>query len=327
MKKLMMIIASAVIVFMSSVPVFAAIPPAELDAYLAEVGMNEPELREYLAAMQYPAIEDYESISELRKKLGKPLTEATLAEFLDKNQMSKEELEEMLIAYGELEDGEEIVDNFYFVNDLNDYLYDQLEDEFYLAMKDVFDEFSITKEEYGKLYDHLNTVRKGSDIEGALAELDLLADEMMSVGEFETMDEISEEEVAEMLAIYDEIQRIFQVKFTYALVQNGVEKDLSLQALMEIEELSEDAVLKINVYALNTNEKLLDLIITPEMFNDDLIEDVGDGLKDATKTTPVKTEMGGKLPKTAGDYMAGMLIGLLLIGGSIVFMKKAGSVK
>ncbi|CAH0344799.1 processed acidic surface protein [Bacillus sp. CECT 9360] len=335
MKKFLMIVISSVIVLMSSIPVFAAVSDQELNDYLAGT-MTKSEFLIYLEDYDLN-YQDYESIDALREEIGDPLTRANLDIYLEENGITEEELTTILIESGEIEEGQSILDaeyfhftfelDFYLEEPLTDEDYETLKPEVYADLKETLDELSITQEEFYKFYDHVNNVRKGTDITSALEELNLLAEDLLSVGEFESIDDISEEEIAEMLAIYEEIQQIFQVEFSYALVQNGTETDLSLQALLQLDELSKDTVLKVNVYALNTGEKLLDLIITPEMFNDDLIEDVGDDLKDATQTAPVKTEKGGKLPKTAGDYMAGMLMGLLLIGGSVVFMKKAGSVK
>lgn len=337
MKKFLMIIISSVIVLMSSVPVFAAIAPSELNAYLAEVDLTADQFDEYLSSWEID-IDDYDSVDDLRADLGERLTPEVLAAYLAENNITEDELKELLIENGELESGQEILDadNLYFTSDLDYYLdteepltdedYEALKPEIYAEMKEILDELSITQAEFYKFYDHVNNVRKDTDIMSALEEMEILAEDLMSVGEFESVDEISEEEIANMLAIYDEIQRIFQVDFKYALIEDGVEKQISLRTLLEIEDVKEDTSLKVYVYDKAGN-LLLDLIITPEMFGDDVVKDIGTEIKDVTKTTPVKTEKGGKLPKTAGDYTAGMLIGLLLMAGSFVFMKKAGSVK
>ncbi|MDQ0220020.1 processed acidic surface protein [Peribacillus cavernae] len=361
MKKFLMIIVSAVIVLMFSVPAFAAgITDEELNGYLAGTMTVKEFKEEYLASWEID-LKDYESLDELREDFGEPLTEENLANYLEENQISEEELKDILIEYGELEEGQSILDGEYlqFTSDLDFYLedeedyqltdedYEAMKEDFYAEIKDMFDELSITRAEYDALFDHVNTVRKDTDITSSIEELDVLAGEMMSVGDFETIDEISDEEIAQMLKIYDEIQRIFQVKFTYALVKDGVEKELSLEALMQLEDPGK-ASLKVYVTDLN-GKLLLDLIVTPEMFGSEFIEKTGSDLKGSTEVVkevqqkevqqkevkhkemkhkvPIKTEKGGKLPKTAGNYMAGMLFGILLLGGSFVFLKKARSVK
>jgi processed acidic surface protein len=349
MKKFLMVIVSAVFVLLSSVPVFAAGLSDQLLAEYLDGKMTVKEFKQYLADYDY-SVSEFGSVDDLRAEFGEPLTREHLDIYLKENNMTEEELTKILIDNGELEKGQSILDSeyLYFTSDLDFYVDDNempkdedfalMKDEFYTEMKDMFDQMSITRSEYNALFDHVNSVRKGTDIMKELEKLNVLAEDMMSVGQFDNVDDLSEQEIAKILSIYDEIQRIFQVKFKYALIKDGVEREMSLQALVQMKDPGK-ASLKVYVYDLQ-GKQLLDLIITPDMFSDEIVKETGRDLKAsasivkqvAQKATvkhkaPVKTEMGGKLPKTAGDYVTGMLFGLLLLSGAILFLKKAGSIK
>ena len=58
-----------------------------------------------------------------------------------------------------------------------------------------------------------------------------LGDRMMQFEEFETLDDLTAEQVAELLSIYDELQNLFQVQFKYSLVSNDQSTSLSTEEL------------------------------------------------------------------------------------------------
>ena len=97
-----------------------------------------------------------------------------------------------------------------------------------------------------------------------------LGDRMMQFEEFETLDDLTAEQVAELLSIYEDLQSIFQVHFKYNLINNGTSTSLSTDELFRLEELN-DAKLNISIYDVNGN-LLLYFVITGEMFDSYLIQ-------------------------------------------------------
>lgn len=93
----------------------------KLETYLNEIGMTSEELEEYLDSDGY-TLDDFQSVDELRNKLGEVLTEENLQRLLQEYGLTKEQLTQLLIDNGELEPNEKITDVFKFYNDLKKYL-------------------------------------------------------------------------------------------------------------------------------------------------------------------------------------------------------------
>ena len=65
-------------------------------------------------------LDELESVAELRDTLGPTVTPETLHNLLNEYEMTEEELTDLLIEYGELEEGESIIDTFHFIYDIED---------------------------------------------------------------------------------------------------------------------------------------------------------------------------------------------------------------
>jgi processed acidic surface protein len=342
MKKFMAAVICAVIVFSAGFPTFAAgsISSTELNKYLAEINMTKSELDEYLAGLEF-SLADFESVEDLKFTLGEPLTPASLQNFLKENELTEQELKDILVEYGELEEGESIVDNFHFISDLEYYVFengysdeefaDQLDDEVFNDMEDLFSEMGLEEEELNKLAQHFESLALNeAELEKRMYEL---GERMSAFDNIEDPEDVTPEQVAELISIYQEIADIFQIQFKFALVKNGVAQDISLQSLLNLDELG-DQSLQVSILNLQ-GEKLVDFILTPEMLGSEIIQETGQDLKSTTKVVekiqqhkaPIKTVKGAKLPKTAGNYLSGMLLGLLLIALTFGLMKKAVKVK
>ncbi len=101
---------------------FAAPEEEDLQNYLDQIGWMKDELIEYLDFYEM-ALEDFEDMDELKDFLGPVLTEELLNELLNEHGLTFGEATDLLISNGELEDGEEILDVYTFVDDLDSDLY------------------------------------------------------------------------------------------------------------------------------------------------------------------------------------------------------------
>ncbi|MFD6208075.1 processed acidic surface protein [Peribacillus sp. NPDC060253] len=312
----------------------------ELNAYLTEVRMTQEELEEYLAYYDL-TLNELESVEELRDTLGPTVTSETLQNLLKEYEMTEAELTELLIDYGELEEGDSIIDTFHFIYDIEDIIdlemdYDdeelEYDDEEIIDLLDgLFTEIGLTDEELDKFMNHLLPIVEDPTFEDRLM---AISDRMDKLEYFETIDELSPEQVAELLSIYNDLQSLLQIQFKFALIQDGVTKNLSLEALFQLKELT-NASLLVSIYDLSGN-LLLDFILTGEMIGSDLVKETGNDIKQSTeviskvvdvkkeKKKPAhKTEKGGLLPKTAGNYLFETLIGLVLMGIAFGLIRKA----
>ena len=314
----------------------------ELNAYLSEVRMSQEELEEYLSYYDL-TLNELKSVEELRDTLGPAVTPETLQNLLEQYEMTEAELTELLIEYGELEEGDSIIDTFHFIYDIEDIIdlemdYDEEEMEYDKEISDLveglFTQIGLTDEELDRFMNHLLPIVEDPSFESRLM---AISDRMNQLEYFETIDELSAEQVAELLSIYNDLQSLLQIQFKFALIQDGTTTNLSLEALFQLKELT-NASLLVSIYDLNGNF-LLDFTLTGEMIGSDLVKETGNDIKQSTKVIskvvevkkekkkPVKpehkTEKGGLLPKTAGNYLFGALIGLVLMGIAFGLIRKA----
>lgn len=312
----------------------------ELNAYLSEVRMTQEELEEYLSYYDL-TLNELKSAEELRETLGPAVTPETLQNLLKQYEMTEAELTELLMEYGELEEGDSIIDTFHFIYDIEDIIdlemdYDEEEmeydeEEISDLMDGLFTEIGLTDEELDRFMNHLLPIVEDPSFESRLM---AISDRMNQLEYFETIDELSAEQVAELLSIYNDLQSLLQIQFKFALIQDGVTTNLSLEALFQLKELT-NASLLVSIYDLNGNF-LLDFTLTGEMIGSDLVKETGNDMKQSTeviskvvevkkekKKPEYKTEKGGVLPKTAGNYLFGALCGLVLMGIALGLIRKA----
>ncbi|OED33013.1 processed acidic surface protein [Planococcus maritimus] len=252
------------------------------------------------------------------------ITDENLASLLeDYGFASKEELEQFLNLFDE-----SLVD-YEFIEDLESSIMFYQEDWLFdLDVESVFSEFGLTEQELERLAQHFETL----DYTNPQFEERLMAlsERMIAIEEFSTVTELSAEQIAELLSIYDEFMEIFEMKAKYYFVKGDEKKEMSVQSLISLES-TDGYDLLIELY--NTQgEFLADILLTADMFGSDLIIDTGKELEDSTPTiTPIPTQpvdntnqtvKGGKLPKTASDFAANMFIGFaFVVFGALLFRR------
>jgi processed acidic surface protein len=354
----------------------------QFEAYLKEIGWEKQDFIDFIESKEW-YLEDFDSIDEL----GMPLTADGVQSVLKDFDLSREELNLLLVEWGDIEEGQDVLDSPYFlfnedletsvdfylngwegtpiddetlqqllqeydlesVEALEELLkenddslgnYEYIEDlqwavDFYIngdeyiedEFADLFTEIDLTDEEMEKLFAHLETLNW--EDEAFLDQMMLLGERMMGFEEFQTADELSAEQIADMLAIFTEMKQLLQIETKYYLVVDGVKQPVSLDALMTMESTNgNDLVMEI----YNTNgELLLDLVLTADMFGSELIQETGKDIQEAEKIVteapmkakpPVKTIKGGELPKTATNHIENTIAGLAIAAAGILFFRR-----
>ncbi|MED4039135.1 processed acidic surface protein [Niallia taxi] len=356
----------------------------DFEAYLAEIGWEKQDYLDYLKSKDW-SMSDFESVDEL----GTPLTEESIKPIMTDYDLTREELNELLVEYGDIEEGQDVLDSEYYIfaeelyetvgyyleddygtpitdenlqqllddygfasaDELEEYLqqfdesidyYDYIEDldytvDYYInggadleaEMDELFQSLQLTDEEMERLFEHFMTVYENNpDFEDQLL---ALSDRMMAFAEFESADELTAEQIAELLDISNDILDILQLDVKYYLVKDGVKQPLSIQAMMTMTSTN-GADLLIELYN-KQGDFLADVILTKELFGSELINETGKDLQEAekiVKETPVKastkavqkTVKGGKLPNTASDYLQNTMIGLVIILAGVVLFRR-----
>ncbi|SDI36825.1 processed acidic surface protein [Planococcus glaciei] len=320
----------------------AAIPPvlkeynltrAELNALLEENGDIEKGQDVLDSEWLLFAEELHEYVGfYLSENTETPLTDETLQQVIDAYEFeSKEDLESFLNEYDDsinnyktVEALEEAIDNYIFSTD------------FGFELAGLFEELGLTAEELERLEAHLKTLpfQTTEFQDRAMA----ISDRMMLVGDFDSAEDLSAEEIAEILDIFTDLLDLFELKTQYFLVKDSDKKEINLSTLLTLETVNGYDLL-IEIY--NTQGTFLaDILLTADMFGSDIIKETGEDIKEveetvvvapapitktptSTKAAPVKqTVKGGKLPDTASPYVTNTLAGLALVLLGVVLYRR-----
>lgn len=370
-----LIVISILVIGFSIIPskTFALEPnDPDLDLFLDEIGWEKQDYIDYLESNEW-GLEYFDSVDEL----GTPLTEEGVQQVLADYDLTREELNDLLVEYGDIEEGQDVLDGSYIIfnEELTEYVdfylngwegtpiddtnlqellegygfksreqleqylntfddsidnYEYIEDlemaldiyqtdgEALEDIQELFDSIGLTEEEIEKLFLHIEAIDFD---EAALIEL---SERMIGLEEFENVEELTAEQIAELLDIFNELQGIFQIHTKFYLVKDGVKTDISMESLMKMTS-SKGYDLLIEVYSQN-GDFLLDVLFTAAMFGSEVIVETGEDIKKAEEIitnhkTVAKTVKGGKLPNTDSNYVDNTLFGLgFILIGAFMFL-------
>ncbi|AKP48430.1 MULTISPECIES: processed acidic surface protein [Bacillus] len=332
MKKVAAVIMSAAIVLSVNPSLELAAPPEkELTQYLQKIGMSKEVVNSQLEKFYGEDLDSFDSVEEVRQVLGNPINDHDLQDLLTRYGFSSEdELEQMLVEYGELEKGQDIRDVYKFMNPLEDTV------SFYALMPenkenwldvdsiaDALSPFGLTKEETQRLIDHLKSLNL--DEQQLLPSLEELNRRMEAIGEFDSASDLTDAQLTELADIFHDFLSLFHMDARFYLEKNGRKTPLSWKQLITLEKTNGSNLL-IELYN-DHGEFLADMIFTADLFGSDVIENTvnkainGSAAKGQPKAHLIKhTVKGGLMPKTAGHYMEQLLAGIfaLLIGAVLL---------
>ncbi|MEM4992258.1 processed acidic surface protein [Priestia sp. SB1] len=238
------------------------------------------------------SLDDFETIEELKDFLGEPIASDlhNLNGIYMDNNLTEKSLKELLRENGLT------IDDFIFEEDLYYavYLYTEGsvevssnhlegigEAQDFKELNDLLgflqDEFGLTVEEMDRIKAHLSSINDELSDLTTLYRLDDVGTKLTSFKHLKTAKELTPDQIAELLSIYNEIASIFHIKSSFVLAQGGSEKPLSFVNLMDLEELK-SSNLKIN---LSTTEGrfLADLVLTDDMVNSNVLTAAGEELQ------------------------------------------------
>ncbi|WP_404329961.1 processed acidic surface protein [Mesobacillus maritimus] len=294
-----------------------------LQLLLSDYGLTLEQLNGILAE-NGDSLENYDSIDDLEYALldyGMPITESNLQDLLDTYELTREELNQLLAKYDDALENYETIDELYF----NLIFYMILEEDSGELLNDLG--IGLDKQELVNLVKHFMTIDfMDSDFMERLTEIET---RLGDFDEFESANDLTPEQMNEMITLYHEMMNLFGFEAKYYLVKRDDRIALSEQEALTLENTNGYDLL-IELYNLD-GDFLADIILTADLFGSELIDKIGDKL-DVVKTAPkeaavsnevVKTVNGGKLPNTAGNYTEGLLAGLaLMLIGAFWFRKR-----
>jgi processed acidic surface protein len=390
MKQLVSVFLALVIGF-GVLPVMTyAIEPnePEFDTFLKGIGWNKQDYIDYIESKEW-YLEDVESIDDL----GTPLSEESIGLVLEEFDLSREELNELLVEFGDIEEGQDVLEGTWiiFSEDLHEYIdfylngwegtpidnenlqklltdygfdseealekllnenddsienYEYIEDlelavDYYVnggddsdELFDLFAEIGLKDEEFEKLFTHLETL----DFENPalIDQMIELSERMMAFENFETAEDLSVEQTAELFDIFNDMLDLFELKTDYYLVKDGEKQPVSMGSLMTMDTTNGYDLL-IELYN-HQGTFLADVLLTADMFESGLIQETGKDMMQAeeivtenpkaverqTAKPLTKTVKGGELPTTASNYAGKAFAGVAFVLAGIFLFRRIG---
>lgn len=299
-------------------------------------GITQADITKELAKMDYK-LEDFKFINDLKESLGpatadKEALQELLAEYQNEK-LTEDKLDEILAKDGETRDDYPFIYDLY--DPLDAYFYpddqsfgDEIDADF---IKDILSVFGIDGDEFDRLKAHLKALDQDA-IEEKFLEIEEQAE---ALPEFETANDLTDAEREQMAGLYEKMLDAFELKARYYLVKDKKETEITLQQLLRIDD-NNGADLKIVLYNLDGTQ-LVDLILTGDQFGSDMMTQTEQKVMQKVKPlasihtaasvhTPnravnkghvMHTVKGGKMPKTAGNYLGHAMGGVLMVSAGL----------
>jgi processed acidic surface protein len=333
------VLAFVMVLSFFSTPASAAIDESELNAYLQEVSaergwttLTAEEFNDYLNtySLMEDGVNEFDTLDEMKEYLGEVIL-ADLSNIEPLNEFHETDIVKLL------EENDDSVENYLYLDDLDfavmeyigyDWEDEEMFDEEFLSF--LADTFGLTGEEIDRLVAHMEMLDEELSKPENEAKLEEIALRMMEFEEFESVKELSDDQVAELLYLTKELMTMLQLDAEiYLLDEAGKETAISFKDLMFMEDMKGYSVL-IELYSAADGEFLADFILTADMFNSEIITDTGKEIKEtpaAGNTKPAKTVNGAKLPKTAGYHADYIILGAGMLALGLWVRRRAISVK
>ncbi|MDR7078842.1 processed acidic surface protein [Neobacillus niacini] len=295
-------------------------------------------------------LEEFETVEDLSAFLSEVIKAdlSNLDYFYENYELDQQALFQLLE-----ENGKDIND-YVYIDDLDSAVWQYSGDELNPGMDEeiaedllpIFQEgIDLTDEELQRIEEHLMSLEEQLSDPAILERLEELGNRMMAFEDFDEAAELTAEQMAEIVSIYDEFLSIFKLKAVFTLVKGGSEIPLSFWDLLKMEELK-GANLKVALFSTD-GQLLADLIITGEMVDSETViktgEQIEESAEEVTKTVEQpaaakpqkmitqkkpehKTVKGAKLPNTGSDYIPNALIGLAIVFAGIFMYRRVRNV-
>ncbi|WP_366248683.1 processed acidic surface protein [Terribacillus aidingensis] len=304
-----------------------------LQELAAEVGLTEKELADLFAANGLD-LYSYGTMEELNEVIYNDINGVSLYFLLQEVELSQEEFDQLLADNGvKLEDFSSYEELLDFVYEESGY-YEFSREDYWEMLSSFLDLIGVGQDEFFRAYDHLESV-VSNDPEAFISGLEDIALRAEALGDFETSTELTEEQGKELLAIWNDLMNIFQMKAEFYLVDGNTKTPVTFEELLKVTDL-ENRILLVDLFDLQGNH-LLNFTITGELFGSDLLTGApavevpvqekpsesehkheAPVLKEKVTVTPTKTatetvkEEGKRLPDTASP------VGNILVAGAVL---------
>jgi processed acidic surface protein len=297
------------------------------------------EMVETSLAKYETSLDDFATVDILKDFLGDVISSDlnNLVYFNDTYGLDQEALFQLL------DENDKTINDYVYIDDVENYILTNYNgaipgfDEAYLTeiLPIIFEKLGLTEVEINNLENHFLSLEEKFSAPESLDQLTAITDRLMAFLEVPPVgDELTDAQITELTSILQDILSFSNLNVSFQIIENGVERSLSLADLYRITDLG-DNTLKVSLYNSVDSSLLADFIVSNdilesinELFQEsvDEIESVVNDVIDSNSNKQVKasnqTVKGGKLPKTASNYVQNILIGLFIaIVGLLVYRK------
>ncbi|SNZ16970.1 processed acidic surface protein [Terribacillus aidingensis] len=232
-----------------------------------ELGLTEKELADLFAANGLD-LYSYMSMDNLYELIYNEVNDLSLHFLLQETELTQEEFNQLLA------ENKKTLDDFQSYEELAEFVYEatgygEISMDDYWEMAGPFlDLIGISKEEFFRAFTYMEEVVL-HDPEAFITGLEDIAARAEALGNFETSTELTEAQGQELIAIWDDLMGIFQMKAAFYLVDGDTKTPVTMEELMKVTDL-ENRVLLVDLFDAQGNH-LLNFTITGELFGSELV--------------------------------------------------------
>lgn len=269
-----------------------------------DLGMTEKELADLFSENGFD-LYSFEYMDDLYELIYNDINDVSLYFLLQEVDMSKKELEQLLADNGVT------LDDFSSYDELASFIYSESGYDFEMLWESLNSEpptlesIGISKEEFRKFYDHINSVFNNIS-DTTLEKLLELSERLYALGEFETINELDDNQRKEIVSVWYDFMDLFQLKAKFYLFDGSTKKEVTIEELSKITEI-DDQILFVELYDVNGN-LLMNFSITGKDVDNSIfnitngIEKPREEIEPAPKhEAPVKEKVAVAPAKTATE--------------------------
>jgi processed acidic surface protein len=312
MNKLHYILTICTVLLVPSI-VIAAPPEEELQQYLHKMEWSKEELTNYLKFHNL-SLENYETMDELIEVLGTPINDSNIQNLLDHNNLTRDDLDDLLEQYGET------TEDYTFIEDLNTAVtFFKQHNKELSGLTEFLSYVGVTNEEMSLLMDHIVSLNQQT----FLSKIKNIDDRIEKFGPIDETSGLSETQQKELLSIFQEVLSAYSLNPTFQVSGEveGVVQTMTFQQLTDTMSLKGKDI----TVALYTEkgEPLVDMSLSSDMLSSDFVLQTSEQLVNAGQiATSMDNLMNGDpLPVTASTYPIKILFGafLLVLSGTLFY--------
>jgi processed acidic surface protein len=309
----------------------------KLIEYLAEVSEErgfevKQEAIEASLSLYYTSLEEFETVDELSEFLGEVIKAdlSNLDIYYDIYDLDEQSLLKLL------DDNGKNINDYIYVYDLGEVVWNGGEelpafDE--ESLLELMEQLGLTEEEVLRIEEYFISLEDYFADPAILVRYNSIGERILAMGDLPTSGIPSDEQIKELVSIFEDMLSLVKIDFSFHMIKDGVTTPVSMAELFKINDL-DGSDLKISLFGEN-DQFLADLLITSDFIDsiggviEDTVDDIEDSEEDnkasdndKEEATQVKTVKGGKLPKTATNYIPNAMLGLFLaLAGILVYRK------